>query len=223
MFYISSGLGNGMYTLREYHVFPTNFGFSESDRYVKNLSRDFDKAIVKAKEFVGDKDKLEIGKEFDLNAWGDADRDYYVVPELSPEEIAKREAEALKQQEEKDKDEAEYQAVLLERQKIYDMAEPVPTLDERIEFSGVIEKTYIKESQWGSQRRCFFIDDRGFKLNGTCPKIVVQREDEDGFYDVNEYPQEGERVTFIARVSVSDEDPKFGFFKRAKLIRSKQS
>ena len=221
MFYISSGLGNGMYTLREYYIFPTNAGFSESDRYIRNLSRDFDKAVVKAKEYVGKNDKLEVGKEFNLNAWGDADRSYYVVPELSPEEIAKREAEALKQQEEKAKAEAEYQAVLLERQKIYDMAEPVPTLDERIEFSGVIEKTYIKESQWGSQRRCFFIDDRGFKLNGTCPKTVVQIEDEDGFYDVNEYSQEGDRVTFIARVSVSDEDPKFGFFKRAKLIRSK--
>ena len=58
MYYISSGFGNGMYTLREHNYIPTNYGFNEKDSYIRNLSRDFDKAIIKAKEYVGDRDKL---------------------------------------------------------------------------------------------------------------------------------------------------------------------
>ena len=217
MYYISSGLGNGMYTLREYHVFPTNFGFSESDRYVKNLSRDFDKATVKAKEFVGDNDKLEIGKEFDLNAWGDADRSYYVVPELSPEEIAKREAEVIKRQEEKAKEDAEYQEFKRLEKEAYDKMAPVPVTDERIQLTGVVEKTYFKDSQWGGSTRMFFIDDRGFKLNGSALRVKYDF-DEDGDYSTRS-AQEGTKVSFMAKVVVSDDDPKFGFFKRPNKIQ----
>jgi len=45
MYYISSGFGNGMYTLREHNYIPTNYGFNEKDSYIRNLSRDFDKAM----------------------------------------------------------------------------------------------------------------------------------------------------------------------------------
>ena len=66
MYYIASGFGNGMYTLREHNLIPTNYGIKEEDRYIKNLSRDYKKAIIKAKSFVGNDDKLEIGTAWNL-------------------------------------------------------------------------------------------------------------------------------------------------------------
>ena len=78
MFYISSGFGNGMYTLREHNYIPTNYGFNEKDSYVKNLARDYDKAVAKAEQhmidYVGDRDKLELGKKWDLAKWGEAEK-----------------------------------------------------------------------------------------------------------------------------------------------------
>jgi len=225
MYYISSGFGNGMYTLRVHSLIPTNYGINEEDRYVKTLSRDYDKAVAKAKEFVGDKDKLEISKAWDLEKWGEAEKNYrYVAPELTPEEIAKREAEAEAKAKEEAEREAERLEVLRLRQEAYDKAEAVPVTDERIKFTGVIEGTYYKDSQWGSQRKMFFIDDRGFKLNGTNIQVpyissvtgkqeVINEGTEDEFKRTK-FCQEGDRVSFVAKVQPSDDDPKFGFFKR---------
>ena len=212
MYYISSGFGNGMYTLREHNYIPTNYGFNEKDSYIRNLSRDFDKAITKAKEYVGDRDKLEVGNKFDLEKWGEAEKPYrWEAPELTPEEIAKREAEAKAKAEKKAIEDAEYAEIKRQEQEVYDKADPIPVTDDRIKFTGVIEKTYHKDNQWGGQWRMFFVDDRGFKLNGSAIKETYI--DEDGDED-RRFVDDDVRVSFVAKVTPSDDDPKFGFIKR---------
>jgi hypothetical protein len=207
MYYISSGFGNGMYTLREHNYIPTNYGFNEKDSYIRNLSRDFDKAIIKAKEYVGDRDKLEVGNKFDLEKWGEAEKPYrWEAPELTPEEIAKREAEAKAKAEKKAIEDAEYAEIKRQEQEAYDKADPIPVTDDRIKFTGVIEKTYHKDNQWGGQWRMFFVDDRGFKLNGSAVSQYIDG-GKAGLL-------QGARVSFVAKVTPSDDDPKFGFFKR---------
>ena len=220
MFYISSGFGNGMYTLREHGYIPTNYGVKEEDRYVKNLARDYDKAVAKAEQhmidYVGDRDKLELGKKWDLAKWGEAEKpDRWEAPELTPEEIAKREAEAKAKAEKKAIADAEWAEIKRQEQEVYDKADPVPVTDERIKFTGVIEKTYHKDNQWGGQWRMFFIDDRGFKLNGSAIKETYI--DEDGDEEVRFFEDEA-RVSFVAKVTPSDDDPKFGFFKRPNKV-----
>ena len=228
-YYISSGFGNGMFTLREHYVILTNYGIKEEDRYVKNLARDYDKAVAKAKDFVSDKDKLEISKPWDLEKWGEAEKPYrYIPPVLSDEEIAKRKAEAKVKAKEEAKREAEYQEVLRLRKEAYDKAEPIPVTDNRIKFTGVVEGTYHKDNQWGGQWRMFFLDDRGFKLNGTrisVPYIVNGKQEtinegtEDEFKRTK-FVQEGDRVSFVAKVKPSDDDSKFGFYKRPNKVES---
>tara|TARA_R110002167_G_C12427569_1_gene629506 strand:- start:98 stop:757 length:660 start_codon:yes stop_codon:yes gene_type:complete len=212
MYYISSGFGNGMYTLREHNYIPTNYGFNEKDSYIRNLSRDFDKAITKAKEYVGDSDKLEVGNKFDLEKWGEAEKPYrWEAPELTPEEIAKREAEAKAKAEKKAIEDAEYAEIKRQEQEVYDKADPVPVTDDRIKFTGVIQKTYFTNNQWGGSTRMFFIDDRGFRLNGSAIKETYI--DEDGDED-RRFVDDAVRVSFVAKVTPSDDDPKFGFVKR---------
>jgi len=237
MYYIGSGYGNGMFTLREHNLIPTNYGVREEDRYVKILCRDYDKAVIKAKEFVGDRDKLEVGKAWDLEKWGEAEKPHrYVAPQLTPAEIAKREAEAKAEEIKKAKEEAEYQEVLRQRQEVYDKAEPVPVTEERIQFTGVIEKTYHKDNQWGGSYRLFFKDDRGFELNGGMGKsfeyVIFSQLKSKYYRDDEKYKKvqeeieeehsllpEGAKVSFEAKVSPSDEDPKFGFFTRATKVK----
>jgi len=228
-YYISSGFGNGMFTLREHYVILTNYGIREEDRYVKTLSRDYDKAIAKAKDFIGDKDKLDLGKKWDLAKWGEADKpDRWEAPVLSDKEIAKREAEAKVKAKEKAKREAEYQEVLRLRKEAYDKAESIPITDERIKFTGVIEGTYHKDNQWGGQWRMFFLDDRGFKLNGTNIKVpyinsktgkaeVINEGTEDEF-EREKFVQKGDRISFVAKVKPSDDDSKFGFYQRPNKV-----
>jgi hypothetical protein len=48
-------------------------------------------------------------------------------------------------------------------------------------------------------------DDRGFKVWGTVPQAIIEANDD---------PLKGQRVTFTATVQASNDDDKFGFFKR---------
>lgn len=215
MFYISSGFGNGMFTLREHSLIHTNYGIKEDDRYIKNLARDYDKAVIKARQFIdsiGEYAVLDEGKAWDLEKWGEAEKpNRWEAPVLSPKEIAKIEADKKA----KDKAKAEAQAERLEderlKQEAYDKAEPVPVTDKRIKFTGVIEKTYYTYNQWGGSTKMFFVDDRGFKLNGTAIKETFLDDEGD---EVTQYVDNGVKVSFIAKVVPSDDDPKFGFIKR---------
>ncbi len=215
MFYISSGFGNGMFTLREHSLIHTNYGIKEDDRYIKNLARDYDKAVIKARQFIdsiGEYAVLDEGKAWDLEKWGEAEKpNRWEAPVLSPKEIAKIEADKKA----KDKAKAEAQAERLEderlKQEAYDKAEPVPVTDKRIKFTGVIEKTYYTYNQWGGSTKMFFVDDRGFKLNGTAIKETFLDDEGD---EVTQYVDNGVKVSFIAKVVPSDDDSKFGFIKR---------
>jgi len=215
MFYISSGFGNGMFTLREHSLIHTNYGIKEDDRYIKNLARDYDKAVIKARQFVDSMGKyavLDEGKAWDLEKWGEAEKpNRWEAPVLSPKEIAKIEAD----KEAKEKAKAEAQAQRLEekrlKQEAYDKAEPVPLTDKRIKFTGVIEKTYFTHNQWGGSTKMFFVDERGFKLNGTAIKETFLDDEGD---EATQYVDNGVKVSFIAKVVPSDDDPKFGFIKR---------
>lgn len=79
--------------------------------------------------------------------------------------------------------------------------EPVPVTDERIEFTGTVLKRYWKSNDYGEKLVMIFLDDRGFKVWGTVPSKLGDSE-------------VGDRLKFAATVTVSDEDPGFGFFKR---------
>lgn len=216
MYYIASGFGNGMYTLRQHSLIPTNYGIKEEDRYIKNLSRDYQKAIIKAKAFVGDHDKLEIGTAWNLEKWGEAEKPQrYEAPELTPKQIAYLEEKAKK----KAKQEAEYAEIKRKQKEAYDKAEKIPVTDQRIILTGVIDKIYHKQNEWGGQWRMFFIDDRGFKLNGGVGQSFKEKHfynDEDDYHTT--FFENGSRVTFMAKVTPSN-DPKFGFFKRPTQVQ----
>ena len=76
---------------------------------------------------------------------------------------------------------------------------PVPT--GRVEVTGTIIATRTEYGAYGSQFKALIEDDRGFRLWGNLPSAI---------WDA----QKGERVTFIAALSVSPDDEFFGFWKR---------
>lgn len=55
-------------------------------------------------------------------------------------------------------------------------------------------------------------DDRGFKVWGTVPRVLMTRK-VDG-HVISGLPEKGERVTFTATIEPSRDDRLFGFFKR---------
>jgi len=61
----------------------------------------------------------------------------------------------------------------------------------------------------------FFVDDRGFKLNGTLIKETFI--DDEGDEEVR-FVDDNVRVSFVAKVTPSDDDPKFGFIKRPNKV-----
>ena len=80
-------------------------------------------------------------------------------------------------------------------------AEPVPVTDERMQITGKILATKYVENDWGGSMKSLVQDDRGFKVWGTSQA------------------DKGDRVTFMARVEVSQDDPKFGFYKRPTKVQ----
>lgn len=74
------------------------------------------------------------------------------------------------------------------------------------------------ESQWGYSLKMLVKDDRGFKLYGTVPQVIideaVQRPHSLGAQVWDYEVLKGQRVTFTATVEASKDDDKFGFFKR---------
>ena len=85
-------------------------------------------------------------------------------------------------------------------------AEPVPVTEERIQFTGEVIKTAWKDytlpnGMPTSSQKCTVKDDRGFVVWG------------------GNVGEKGDRVTFMAKVTVSDNDPKFGFYKRPTKIQ----
>ncbi len=99
----------------------------------------------------------------------------------------------------------------LAKRAAYEAAESVPT--GRVAITGEILSTKIVESQYGSTLKMLVRDDRGFKVWGSMPSAI-----QGGYNDetdlVDDGADKGDRVTFTAAVEPSDDDDKFGFFKR---------
>jgi hypothetical protein len=79
--------------------------------------------------------------------------------------------------------------------------EDVPTGDGRTVVSGVIVGLKTVESQWGTAYKMIVRDDRGFRIYVTQPDAIG-------------WAVRGDRVTFTARLTPSDDDPTFGFGSR---------
>lgn len=80
----------------------------------------------------------------------------------------------------------------------------IPDLPKRSTFTGTVLGLKEKETRYGYVTKMVFRDDRGFKLYGTVPSALFDGESE----------LRGSRVEFDAAVTVSDDDPCFGFFSR---------
>tara|TARA_R110000796_G_scaffold36417_1_gene92764 strand:- start:8 stop:778 length:771 start_codon:yes stop_codon:yes gene_type:complete len=249
-YYIESGEGHKMFTLRHFFMYPTTHGFSESDTYVKNLSTNYDEAYSKAVKFCQE-------NNYTLNAsktW--VHRDLYPIIRDTPELVAQQKEEDKIKLEKDLKEFFNLHPVLIEAWELYinheevdyfqdaffDIynkllqygslsskqiefcynmlsdfeekqiarkeqaildanAEPVPVTDERMQITGKILATKYVENDWGGSMKSLVQDDRGFKVWGTSQA------------------DKGDRVTFMARVEVSQDDPKFGFYKRPTKVQ----
>ena len=81
---------------------------------------------------------------------------------------------------------------------IYASAEPVPT--GRVEVVGTVLGTKVTETRFGPVSKMLVQDERGFKVWGSIPSSLPN--------------PKGEEVRFTATLEASEDDPKFGFFKR---------
>ena len=101
-------------------------------------------------------------------------------------------------------------------------AEDCPT--GRVQVSGVVLKTEVRDSQFGTQYKMTVKTDGGWIAWGSIPanlqlieEAIEHPADEhgDAWTETRQRALErGERVTFTATISPSDTDRKFGFFKR---------
>lgn len=79
-----------------------------------------------------------------------------------------------------------------------DAADPCPT--GRVVITGEVLSTKLQESYYGSTWKMLVKDDRGFKVWGSIPSSLDA--------------SRGCRVTFTAAIEPSNDDDKFGFYKR---------
>jgi hypothetical protein len=75
-----------------------------------------------------------------------------------------------------------------------------PVIEGRITVTGEVLSTKWQEGDFGGALKMLVRDDRGFKLWGTVPAAIS--------------PDRGDRITFTATVTKSQDDETFGFFKR---------
>lgn len=99
-------------------------------------------------------------------------------------------------------------------------AAPVPVTDKRIRIEGVITTVRNVDSEWGITTKVRVETDEGWACWGTLPKGCEAGSpwNEDGSWkDDDEVEAEagrGDRIAFMARIEVSADDDKFGFFTR---------
>lgn len=89
---------------------------------------------------------------------------------------------------------------------------PVPTDKPRLVITGEVVKLRWVDNAYGGSEKMIVRDDRGFRVWGSVPAAL--NEDEDGMVSIDTALEEGQRVTFTAAVTPSDDDASFGFFKR---------
>lgn len=75
----------------------------------------------------------------------------------------------------------------------------------RVQVTGTVLSTKVVEGQFGTQIKCLVEDDSLFKVWGTAPASLLA---------ITDQGLRGCRVTFSGELEPSQDDPKFGFFKR---------
>lgn len=103
-----------------------------------------------------------------------------------------------------------YQRAEAKRLELADVppATPIPVSTDRLTITGTVLMTKWVSNDYGSTEKMRVRDDRGFVVWGTVPRSI-------------EDVESGDRVTFAARVTPSETDPTFGFFRgpsRATII-----
>ena len=83
----------------------------------------------------------------------------------------------------------------------------------RVEVTGVIISTDIRDTSFGMQWKMLVRDDSGFKVWGSIPSKLHEPAEEDGQF-VTGQELKGKRVSFTAAITPSEDDQKFGFLKR---------
>lgn len=94
-----------------------------------------------------------------------------------------------------------HKQVMAEREAEKAKAEPCPS--GKVQICGTIVKYSLHEGYYGNSWKITVKDDRGFLVWGTCPAGELCKE-----------TAVGAKVRFMAGVTPSDSDPKFGFYKR---------
>ena len=197
-YYISTGRGNVLYTLRYAQWEISNYGDQptpyEKTSHVINLSTDKNEAIQKAKDYCSDSMfelKLESITD-DTNDWGTAGSEYF-------------DKEAWEARQEETRIYNSIQEVLaIAYADIKDIFyDKVPSTDgERILFSGYVLGTKWVENDFGGTEKCLFQDNRGFKVWGNYGQRMSDATEEDGY------------LQFMAFSTPSDDDEYFGFFNK---------
>jgi hypothetical protein len=80
-------------------------------------------------------------------------------------------------------------------------AKPVPVSDKRMTVAGIVLSTRVQETQFGMVTKMLVQHADGWKVWGSVPSELGD-------------DLKGKMVRFDARVTVSDKDPKFGFYSR---------
>lgn len=95
-------------------------------------------------------------------------------------------------------------------------APPVP--EGRHEVTGEVLSVKWKDSMYGGAYKMLVRDDRGFKVWGTLARALedAYRDERTDLlvWDIDPTDLRGRRVSFTATFTRSDDDSKFGFFKR---------
>lgn len=79
---------------------------------------------------------------------------------------------------------------------------------------GTILKGKVVETKYGYAVKVIIKDDNGYKVYGTCPKVVADTLDHDEDGDLILDPLTGVKVKFFAQVTRSQDDECFGFYSR---------
>ena len=83
----------------------------------------------------------------------------------------------------------------------------------RVQVTGTVLSVKDVETSFGGVWKMLVRDDSGFKVWGSIPRKLREPEEENGVW-LAAKELKGMRVSFTAAVEPSEDDQKFGFFKR---------
>ena len=258
-YFIASGAGNGMFTLRKNDGFD-HYGELKS-YHVRNLCRDPKEAYQKARQYVISQNLDPDGMDQDyspairvledaipnkdLNTWGECNPEYqnqmsYVKAGFMPwgkyydekidtipiayfvymfqSDLEKKQSnivkENIRQQVLPRKAEFAFyvseQAIkATQRQQEEDKrrASAIDVPEGKIDISGKIVGVKYQENMFGGSFKMIVEAKEGFKIFGTIPNSFMEMVE--SMYDLK-----GKSVSFSATLERSENDNKFGFFKR---------